>query len=76
MVGLPDAVVFPVENAFFKAFLLAAIPEEFFKLLTVLIFVYKKPAFDEPYDGIIYGAVASLGFATLENILYVSGGSP
>jgi RsiW-degrading membrane proteinase PrsW (M82 family) len=73
-VGLPDAGVFPMENGFFKAFFLAAIPEEFFKLLTVLIFVYKKPAFDEPYDGIIYGAVASLGFATLENILYVSGG--
>jgi len=25
-------------------------------------------------DGVVYGATASLGFATLENILYVSGG--
>jgi UPF0716 family protein affecting phage T7 exclusion len=27
--------------------------------------------FTEPMDGVVYGAVASLGFATLENILYV-----
>src|ERR1051326_3664445 len=29
--------------------------------------------FDEPMDGIVYGAVASLGFASLENFLYVAG---
>lgn len=30
--------------------------------------------FDEPLDGIVYGVTASLGFATLENILYVVDG--
>ena len=31
--------------------------------------------FDELMDGIVYGAVASLGFATLENIMYcIDGG--
>ncbi|HEX2864043.1 MAG TPA: PrsW family intramembrane metalloprotease [Deinococcales bacterium] len=30
--------------------------------------------FDEPIDGLIYAAVAALGFATLENVLYVAQG--
>ena len=54
-----------------KAFLGAAIPEEVFKFLVLRWYVWRKPAFDEPLDGVVYGATASLGFATLENILYV-----
>ncbi len=64
----------PLARAAWSAFVEAAIPEEFFKLLAVLWAVYRHPAFDEPFDGVVYGAVASLGFATLENALYVSGG--
>lgn len=33
----------------------------------------KSPAFNYTFDGIVYGVVASLGFATVENILYVLG---
>jgi RsiW-degrading membrane proteinase PrsW (M82 family) len=54
-----------------RAFLGAAIPEELFKFLVLYLYVWRKPAFDEPLDGVVYGATASLGFATLENILYV-----
>lgn len=64
----------PLLAAAFSAFLEAAIPEEFFKLMAVLLVAYRHPAFDEPFDGIVYCAIASLGFATLENILYVSDG--
>ncbi len=64
----------PLLKAAWSAFIEAAIPEEFFKLATVLLVVYRHPAFDEPFDGIVYCAMASLGFATLENILYVSSG--
>ena len=57
------------------AFLCAALPEELFKLGVVYVYVRKHEAFDEPMDGIVYGVVASLGFATLENILYtIEGG--
>ncbi|MGY5190495.1 UNVERIFIED_CONTAM: PrsW family intramembrane metalloprotease, partial [Bacillus amyloliquefaciens DSM 7 = ATCC 23350] len=35
--------------------------------------VYPHAHFDEHYDGIVYGASVSLGFATLENILYLFG---
>ncbi|GMV41795.1 MAG: hypothetical protein AMXMBFR64_35110 [Myxococcales bacterium] len=57
-----------------EAFLVAAIPEESFKLLVVWGFAARRRAFDEPMDGIVYGVVASLGFATLENVLYVADG--
>jgi hypothetical protein len=42
--------------------------------LVVVYFCSRHKEFDEPMDGVVYGAVASLGFATLENILYVSTG--
>ena len=57
-----------------EAFLTAAFPEELFKLLVVVAYCAPHKDFDEPMDGIVYGAVASLGFATLENVLYVSDG--
>jgi RsiW-degrading membrane proteinase PrsW (M82 family) len=31
----------------------------------------RHPSFNEVYDGILYSVAASLGFATLENIMYV-----
>ncbi len=53
------------------AFLVAAIPEEYFKFLVVYFYCAKHEEFNEPMDGMVYGAVASLGFATFENILFV-----
>ncbi len=60
-------------HGFVAAFFGAAIPEEVFKLLVLWGYSMRRSAFDEPMDGIVYGATASLGFATLENVLYVSG---
>lgn len=54
-------------------FVVAGLIEEVFKF-GVLRHAEKQPAFDEPMDGIVYGAVASLGFATIENVLYVADG--
>jgi RsiW-degrading membrane proteinase PrsW (M82 family) len=45
--------------------------EEFAKLLPFLIVALRFKAFDEPVDGIIYAAFIALGFATVENILYL-----
>ena len=45
--------------------------EEFFKWFIVYYTAYLHFHFDEPYDGIVYGASVSLGFATTENILYL-----
>ena len=45
------------------AFLMAAIPEEFFKFMVLYLYAARHEAFDEPMDGIVYGVIASLGFA-------------
>ncbi|MEK4485357.1 glutamic-type intramembrane protease PrsW [Psychrobacillus sp. FSL H8-0484] len=55
-----------VRNALFSSTL-----EEFFKWLALLVAIYKHVEFDDPYDGILYGASVSLGFATVENILFL-----
>lgn len=46
--------------------------EETVKLLAVRLFAYRKPRFDAVIDGAVYGAVAGLGFATIENVLYIT----
>ncbi|USK58647.1 glutamic-type intramembrane protease PrsW [Peribacillus asahii] len=56
---------------FGTAFFWASLLEEFFKWFILMFAIYQHVAFDEPYDGIVYGAAVSLGFATMENILYL-----
>jgi RsiW-degrading membrane proteinase PrsW (M82 family) len=62
---------FPIRAAFFAAFVTAAIPEEFLKLVVLVGYSARQRCFDEPMDGLVYGAVAALGFAAMENVLYV-----
>ena len=64
-------------SSFCQAFIVAGFCEEFIKLLIVMKFAYTSVYFDETMDGIVYTIVASLGFACIENILYViEGGLP
>jgi len=56
---------------FFITILIAPVVEEAGKYLIVRKTVYESGEFDEPVDGIVYAAAAGLGFATLENIIYV-----
>jgi len=53
------------------AFLVVALSEEGSKFLAVRILPYRRKAFDDPFDGIVYAVMVSMGFATLENIGYV-----
>lgn len=66
---------FSVENIgqspFVSSFILTGMLEEFFKWFIFIYTIYKFTDFDSVYDGIIYGVAISLGFATLENILYL-----
>lgn len=55
------------------AFIVAALPEETFKLLALWIVLRKNPYFDEHFDGIVYAVCVGLGFAAVENIFYVFG---
>lgn len=45
--------------------------EEAGKFLAVRLGVYRSLHFEEPLDGLVYGAAASLGFASLENLIYI-----
>jgi protease PrsW len=58
----------------FSSAVVAPVVEEGLKFLVVYFAIYHHPEFDEPMDGIVYAAAASLGFATIENILYVIDG--
>lgn len=67
--------VFEEENIFRNEFLSNVVfssgLEEFFKWLILLLLIYRHIEFEDAYDGILYGASVSLGFATVENILYL-----
>ena len=45
--------------------------EETCKFLAVRLLAYRSSYFDEPGDGMVYSAAASLGFASLENLQYI-----
>ena len=58
-----------------KSFFIIALTEEACKFLMLRAYAYRQKSFDEPFDGIVYSVMVSMGFATLENILYVYGSS-
>lgn len=55
----------------YTAFIVAGLTEEFFKRLVVVRGVYDNENFNEKLDGIVYSVFSALGFATVENIIYV-----
>lgn len=66
---LPDD--FSVQQQFIKAFFVVALIEEFSKYVIIRYYAQPKAAFNEPFDGIVYAVMVSLGFALTENIMYV-----
>jgi RsiW-degrading membrane proteinase PrsW (M82 family) len=60
-----------VPSEFFTAVVVAPVVEECGKFLVVYWFVFRRPVFDEPIDGIVYAVTAALGFAALENFVYL-----
>lgn len=67
-----DASTYPsFLNSLTDAFLLAAIPEEVAKLIMLWLLLRKNPYFDEQFDGIVYAVCIGMGFAGLENIMYL-----
>ena len=60
-----------VMHQFFNAFFKVALIEEFSKFIFVRFILYNNKNFNEPFDGIVYAVMVSMGFATVENIVYV-----
>ena len=56
----------------FDAFVLSGFVEELAKWVVLIAAVYHWDEFDEPLDGVVYGVAVALGFATLENLLFVA----
>ncbi|MFO0637713.1 MAG: PrsW family glutamic-type intramembrane protease [Polyangiaceae bacterium] len=67
--GLPKAL--PLASIGFALFV--GLPEEGAKLLATR-YATKRREFDEPVDGIVYAAIAALGFAAAENLVYFASG--
>lgn len=63
------------ETVFQKAihvFLVIAIPEELCKFAMVVLLMHKtRKYFTEPIDGIVYTVMVGMGFACIENLVYV-----
>lgn len=70
-IGLYPSEVYTVGDAIRTSFFAAAIPEELAKLFMLWLFLRKNKYFDERLDGIVYAVCVSLGFAGLENIMYI-----
>ncbi len=65
-----------VLHSLLGAVFIVGLVEEGCKYLVVRFYSYRLPGFTEPYDGIMYSISAALGFAAVENILYVVSGGP
>lgn len=60
-----------LQNHIAQSFLFSGGLEEFVKWFIIIYTAYHHTAFNERYDGIVYSVSVSLGFATVENILYL-----
>lgn len=58
-------------GAGYDAFVVAAFTEELLKYLAFIVIIWRNKNFNEKFDGIVYASFISLGFAGVENILYV-----
>ena len=58
-------------NLILYVFIGIALVEEGVKYFFLKKYLFNKPDFNEPMDGIVYAVMISLGFATVENIFYV-----
>ncbi|KJD34438.1 branched-chain amino acid aminotransferase [Tamlana nanhaiensis] len=70
-------IVLPLTNEtsiiqqFIQAFFVVGLSEEFSKYIIVRYYAQPKPDFNEPFDGIVYAVMVSMGFAATENVFYV-----
>ena len=63
--------VSPLVGSLIEWFIIISFTEEFFKYLVIRIKVINSSNLDEPVDIMLYMVVAALGFAAVENVLYL-----
>ncbi len=72
--SLPSESMEGLPAAAYSAFIVAGLTEEGMKFLAFYYFFWKNSNFNEKFDGIVYSVYIALGFAGIENILYVFSG--
>ena len=72
IVGIINGAM-PGSTVFYSAFFEAGIPEEFSKWLLFMLVIWRNKNFNEFFDGIVYACFIGLGFAGIENLMYVFG---
>lgn len=61
----------PLLYIFILSFLVDGLIEEYAKFAVVRDKIYEKEVFNEPLDGFVYGVTCAMGFAFVENLLYL-----
>ncbi len=70
-------IPFPLKNhnsifeQFIKAFFVVGLSEEFSKYIIIRYYAQPLDEYNEPFDGIVYSVMVSMGFAATENVMYV-----
>lgn len=70
-------IPFPLSNTesifeqYMKAFFVVGLSEEFSKYVIIRYFSQPHREYNEPFDGIVYAVMVSMGFAATENVMYV-----
>lgn len=72
VVGIINATI-PGGTVFYQAFFEAGIPEELCKWTLFMLVIWRDRNFDESFDGIVYACFIGLGFACIENLMYLFG---
>ncbi|WP_380679733.1 PrsW family intramembrane metalloprotease [Salinigranum sp. GCM10025319] len=62
----------PLVGSVLLFFLIVGPGEEFVKWLAVRLYAFERSEFDTVVDGAMYGAAAGLGFASIENVIYIA----
>jgi len=77
VMSVPLAAIFGEDSwlySFFDCFFVVAVAEEGCKYVMLLLRTWKSREFNYTFDAVVYAVSVSLGFAALENILYVFDG--
>jgi RsiW-degrading membrane proteinase PrsW (M82 family) len=68
---LPVRTSGSIMSAGYNGFIVAGLTEEGLKFLALFLFFWRNKNFTEKFDGIVYSVFIALGFAGVENIMYV-----
>jgi RsiW-degrading membrane proteinase PrsW (M82 family) len=71
ILSLPAPLFTGYFQAAYNGFIVAGLTEELFKFLFLYFIFWNNRHFNEKFDGIVYAVFVSLGFAAVENVMYV-----